>query len=284
LLAKVWQIDIIIKAVEYVDVCHNNSYKNCQFIRFTALKTEKQEFFEDDMTTVNVDNNEIAKFSALASKWWDLNGEFKPLHDINPVRLSFIQEKSHGLHSKEILDVGCGGGILAESMAKVGALVTGIDLAKDSLDVAKLHGLESGVSVCYELTSAEDYARDFPESKDIVTCLEMLEHVPDPASVIRACANIVKPGGRIFFSTINRNMKSWVMAILGAEYVLNLVPKGTHDHKKFITPAEMTGWIDSTSLVPKAITGLHLNPLNNTYYLSDKNVDVNYILYCEKPL
>jgi 2-polyprenyl-6-hydroxyphenyl methylase/3-demethylubiquinone-9 3-methyltransferase len=188
------------------------------------------------MTTVNVDNNEIAKFSALASKWWDLNGEFKPLHDINPVRLSFIQEKSQGLHSREILDVGCGGGILAESMAKVGALVTGIDLAKDSLDVAKLHGLESGVSVCYELTSAEDYARDFPESKDIVTCLEMLEHVPDPASVIRACANIVKPGGRVFFSTLNRNMKSWVMAILGAEYVLNIVPKGTHDHKKFITP------------------------------------------------
>jgi 2-polyprenyl-6-hydroxyphenyl methylase/3-demethylubiquinone-9 3-methyltransferase len=169
-------------------------------------------------------------------------------------------------------------------MAKVGASVTGIDLAKDSLDVAKLHGLESGVNVNYELSSAEDYARDFPESKDIVTCLEMLEHVPDPASVIQACANIVKPGGKIFFSTINRNMKSWVMAILGAEYVLNLVPKGTHDHKKFITPAEMTRWVDSTSLVSRAITGLHLNPLNNTYYLSNKNVDVNYILYCEKPL
>jgi 2-polyprenyl-6-hydroxyphenyl methylase/3-demethylubiquinone-9 3-methyltransferase len=236
------------------------------------------------MTVVNVDNNEIAKFSALASKWWDLNGEFKPLHDINPVRLSFIEEKSQGLLSKDILDVGCGGGILAESMAKVGASVTGIDLAKDSLDVAKLHGLESGVNVSYELSSAEDYARDFPESKDIVTCLEMLEHVPDPASVIQACANIVKPGGKIFFSTINRNMKSWVMAILGAEYVLNLVPKGTHDHKKFITPAEMTRWVDSTSLVSRAITGLHLNPLNNTYYLSNKNVDVNYILYCEKPL
>ncbi|MFQ3206827.1 MAG: 2-polyprenyl-6-hydroxyphenyl methylase/3-demethylubiquinone-9 3-methyltransferase [Glaciecola sp.] len=235
------------------------------------------------MTVVNVDNNEIAKFSALASKWWDLNGEFKPLHDINPVRLSFIEEKSQGLLSKDILDVGCGGGILAESMAKIGALVTAIDLAKDSLDVAKLHGLESGVSVNYELSSAEDYARDFPESKDIVTCLEMLEHVPDPASVIQACANIVKPGGKIFFSTINRNMKSWVMAILGAEYVLNLVPKGTHDHKRFITPAEMTRWIDGTSLVPKAITGLHLNPLTNTYYLSNKNVDVNYILYCEKP-
>jgi 2-polyprenyl-6-hydroxyphenyl methylase/3-demethylubiquinone-9 3-methyltransferase len=236
------------------------------------------------MTVVNVDNNEIAKFSALASKWWDLNGEFKPLHDINPVRLSFIEEKSQGLLSKDILDVGCGGGILAESMAKVGASVTGIDLAKDSLDVAKLHGLESGVNVNYELSSAEDYARDFPESKDIVTCLEMLEHVPDPASVIQACANIVKPGGKIFFSTINRNMKSWVMAILGAEYVLNIVPKGTHDHKKFITPAEMTRWVDSTSLVSRAITGLHLNPLNNTYYLSNKNVDVNYILYCEKPL
>ena len=236
------------------------------------------------MTTVNVDNNEIEKFSALASKWWDLNGEFKPLHDINPVRLSFIEEKSQGLVSKEILDVGCGGGILAESMARAGAQVTGIDLAKDSLDVAKLHGLESGVIVDYELISAEDFARAFPESKDIVTCLEMLEHVPDPASVIRACADIVKPGGRIFFSTINRNLKSWLMAILGAEYILNLVPKGTHNHKKFITPAEMTRWIDNTSLLPREITGLHLNPLNNAYYLSNKNVDVNYILYCEKPL
>lgn len=236
------------------------------------------------MTTVNVDNNEIEKFSALASKWWDLNGEFKPLHDINPVRLSFIEEKSQGLAAKEIVDVGCGGGILAESMAKAGAQVIGIDLAKDSLDVARLHGLESGVSVNYELISAEDFARAFPESKDIVTCLEMLEHVPDPSSVIQACADIVKPGGRIFFSTINRNMKSWVMAILGAEYVLNLVPRGTHNHKKFITPAEMTRWIDNTPLVPREITGLHLNPLNNTYYLSNKNVDVNYILYCEKPL
>lgn len=236
------------------------------------------------MTTVNVDSNEIEKFSALASKWWDLNGEFKPLHDINPVRLSFIEERSHGLASKEILDVGCGGGILAESMARAGAQVTGIDLAKDSLDVAKLHGLESGVSVNYELISAEDFALAFPESKDIVTCLEMLEHVPDPASVIRACADIVKPGGRIFFSTINRNLKSWVMAILGAEYILNLVPKGTHNHKKFITPAEMTRWVDNTSLIPKEMTGLHLNPLNHTYYLSNKNVDVNYILYCEKPL
>lgn len=236
------------------------------------------------MTTVNVDSNEIEKFSALASKWWDLNGEFKPLHDINPVRLSFIEERSHGLASKKILDVGCGGGILAESMAKTGAHVTGIDLAKDSLDVAKLHGLESGVSVNYELRSAEDFALAFPESKDIVTCLEMLEHVPDPASVIRACADIVKPGGRIFFSTINRNLKSWVMAILGAEYILNLVPKGTHNHKKFITPAEMTRWIDQTSLIPREMTGLHLNPLNHTYYLSNKNVDVNYILYCEKPL
>ncbi len=236
------------------------------------------------MTTVNVDNNEIDKFSALASKWWDLNGEFKPLHDINPGRLSFIVEKSKGLASKEILDVGCGGGILAESMAQYGAHVTGIDLAKDSLDVAKLHGLESGVSVNYELTSAEEFARAFPESKDIVTCLEMLEHVPDPASVIQACADIVKPGGRVFFSTINRNMKSWVMAILGAEYVLNLVPKGTHKHNKFITPAEMTRWIDNTTLVPREVTGLHLNPLSNTYYLSNKNVDVNYILYCDKPL
>jgi 2-polyprenyl-6-hydroxyphenyl methylase/3-demethylubiquinone-9 3-methyltransferase len=235
------------------------------------------------MAVVNVDNNEIEKFSALASKWWDLNGEFKPLHDINPVRLAFIEEKAQGLFSKDILDVGCGGGILAESMAKAGAFVSGIDLAKDSLDVAKLHGLESGINVDYELITVEDYASTHPESKDVVTCLEMLEHVPDPASIIKACADIVKPGGQVFFSTINRNMKSWVMAILGAEYVLNLVPKGTHDHKKFITPAEMTRWVDQTSLVSKNITGLHLNVLTNSYYLSDKNVDVNYILHCQKP-
>lgn len=246
------------------------------------LKNQENE--EDDMTAVNVDNNEIAKFSALASKWWDLNGEFKPLHDINPVRLSFIEEMSQGLFAKEIVDVGCGGGILAESMANAGAIVTGIDLAKDSLDVAKLHGLESGVSVDYQLMAAEDFANANAQSKDVVTCLEMLEHVPNPASVVEACAHIVKPGGHVFFSTINRNAKSWLMAILGAEYVLNLVPKGTHDHKKFIKPAEMTRWIENTSLVAKEITGLHLNPLSGEYYLSNKNVDVNYILHCVKPL
>ncbi|MFT5542355.1 MAG: 2-polyprenyl-6-hydroxyphenyl methylase/3-demethylubiquinone-9 3-methyltransferase [Glaciecola sp.] len=236
------------------------------------------------MSAVNVDQGEIDKFSALASKWWDLNGEFKPLHDINPVRLSFIEEKSEGLFAKTILDVGCGGGILAESMVKAGAVVTGIDLAKDSLDVAKLHGLESGISADYQLISAEDYADKFPQSADIVTCLEMLEHVPDPESVVRACAKIVKPGGRVFFSTINRNMKSWVMAILGAEYILNLVPKGTHNHNKFITPAELTRWLDKTNLLSKDITGLHLDPIKDTYYLSNKNVDVNYILYSENSL
>ncbi len=236
------------------------------------------------MSSVNVDQSEIDKFSALASKWWDLNGEFKPLHDINPVRLSFIEEKSEGLFAKTILDVGCGGGILAESMVRAGAVVTGIDLAKDSLDVAKLHGLESGISADYQLISAEDYADKFPQSADIVTCLEMLEHVPDPESVVRACAKIVKPGGKVFFSTINRNMKSWVMAILGAEYILNLVPKGTHNHNKFITPAELTRWLDKTNLLSKDITGLHLDPIKNTYYLSNKNVDVNYILYSENSL
>lgn len=236
------------------------------------------------MSATNVDQSEIEKFSALASKWWDLSGEFKPLHDINPIRLSFIEEKSQGLFQKSVLDVGCGGGILAESMAKIGAKVTALDLAKDSLDVAKLHGLESGVSVDYQLLSAEDYAQQFPQSMDVVTCLEMLEHVPDPGSVVRACAKIVKPGGKVFFSTINRNTKSWLMAILGAEYLLNLVPKGTHDHRKFITPAELTRYLDNTPLIAKDITGLHLDPIKNTYYLSNKNVDVNYILYCEHSL
>jgi 2-polyprenyl-6-hydroxyphenyl methylase/3-demethylubiquinone-9 3-methyltransferase len=236
------------------------------------------------MPSVNVDNNEIEKFSALASKWWDLNGEFKPLHDINPIRLSFIEEKSGGLFGKKAIDVGCGGGILSEAMVKLGAEVTGIDLAKDSLEVAKLHGLESGLQVHYEYCSAEQKAEQDPDLFDVVCCLEMLEHVPDPTSVVNACANLVKPGGDVFFSTLNRNIKSWLMAIVGAEYVLNLVPKGTHDHAKFIRPAELSSWIENSALVSKDITGLHLDPLKQHYYLSKKNVDVNYIIHCQKPL
>lgn len=247
-----------------------------------ALKLYKKE--EEGMPSVNVDNKEIEKFSALASKWWDLNGEFKPLHDINPIRLSFIEEKSKGLFGKKAIDVGCGGGILSEAMVKLGADVCGIDLAKDSLEVAKLHGLESGSHVDYEYCSAEKKAEDTPGTFDVVCCLEMLEHVPDPASVVSACADLVKPGGDVFFSTLNRNVKSWLMAIVGAEYVLNLVPKGTHDHAHFIRPAELNRWIEASPLVSKDITGLHLDPLKQQYYLSNKNVDVNYIIHCQKPL
>jgi 2-polyprenyl-6-hydroxyphenyl methylase/3-demethylubiquinone-9 3-methyltransferase len=233
---------------------------------------------------MNVDNQEIEKFSALASKWWDLQGEFKPLHDINPLRLSFIEENSQGLFGKSVVDVGCGGGILAESMAQLDAVVTGIDLASESLEVAKLHGLESGLKVRYQCVSSEEFAKSNPESFDVVTCLEMLEHVPDPSSVVKACASMVKPGGSVFFSTINRNTKSWLMAILGAEYILNLVPKGTHDHAKFIKPTELVKWIECTPLITQKITGMHMNPFTAKYFLSSKNVDVNYLIHCQKPL
>ncbi|MBF7072864.1 bifunctional 2-polyprenyl-6-hydroxyphenol methylase/3-demethylubiquinol 3-O-methyltransferase UbiG [Glaciecola sp. MH2013] len=236
------------------------------------------------MAELNVDDQEIEKFSALASKWWDKQGEFKPLHDINPVRLGFIEEKAKGLFDKSVLDVGCGGGILAEAMAASGANVQGIDLAQESLKVATLHGLESGINVTYTYSAAEDFAKDHAQYFDVVTCLEMLEHVPDPCSVVLACAEMVKPGGSVFFSTINRNTKSWLMAILGAEYILNLVPKGTHSHNKFIRPSELSAWTEKTELVQQEITGLHLNPLTATYYLSDKNVDVNYMMHCIKPI
>lgn len=230
----------------------------------------------------NVDQQEIDKFSALASRWWDLQGEFKPLHQINPLRLDFIAQHSHGLFAKKALDVGCGGGILAESMAGMGAEVTGIDMARDSLEVARLHGLESGIKVDYQLSTVEEFAQHHAGQFDLVTCLEMLEHVPDPESVVRACARLVKPGGQVFFSTLNRNLKSYLMAIVGAEYILGLVPKGTHQHSKFIKPSELMAWLDKTPLLCRHIEGLHLNPLSGQYYLSTSNVDVNYLLHCEK--
>ncbi len=234
------------------------------------------------MTNTNVDHQEIEKFSALASRWWDMQGEFKPLHDINPLRCDFILQHSNGLFGKTVLDVGCGGGILSEALAKHGAQVTGIDMAEDSLAVAKLHGLESGVSVNYVTATAESFASVHPQQFDVVTCLEMLEHVPDPSSVVRACAALVKPGGKVFFSTLNRNVKSYLMAIIGAEHILKVVPKGTHQHDKFIRPAELMGYIDETDLLVRHATGLHLNPFSGQYYLSDKNIDVNYLLHCEK--
>lgn len=230
----------------------------------------------------NVDYSEIQKFADLASRWWDFEGEFKPLHEINPLRLSFIMQQCDGLHSLKVLDVGCGGGILSESMAKAGADVVGIDLGAEPLEVAKLHALESGVQVDYRQLPAEQMAEAEPESFDVVTCLEMLEHVPDPASIVAACSKLVKPGGWVFFSTLNRNIKSWSMAVVAAEYVLGLVPKGTHDYQKFIKPSELMTWTDASGLAARKITGLHYNPLAKSYYLSDSNVDVNYIIGCQK--
>lgn len=229
----------------------------------------------------NVDPIEIQKFADLASRWWDLEGEFKPLHQINPLRTDFIVQHSNGLTGKSVIDVGCGGGILAESMAKHGACVTGIDMGEAPLEIARLHGLETGLEVSYQQNTAEDFAEQHSAQFDVVTCMEMLEHVPDPESVIRACFQLVKPGGQVFFSTLNRNIKSYLMAILGAEYIMGLVPKGTHQHNKFIKPSELLGWLDKTPLLVKHMTGLHLNPFSQQYYLSSHNVDVNYIVHCQ---
>lgn len=226
----------------------------------------------------NVDHNEIAKFEAVASRWWDLEGEFKPLHRINPLRLGYITERSGGLFGKKVLDVGCGGGILAESMAREGATVTGLDMCFEPLQVAKLHALESGIEVEYVQETVEEHAAKHAQQYDVVTCMEMLEHVPDPQSVVHACAQLVKPGGEVFFSTLNRNGKSWLMAVVGAEYILRMVPKGTHDVKKFIKPAELLSWVDETVLKEQHITGLHYNPITNTFKLGP-GVDVNYMLH-----
>ncbi len=228
-------------------------------------------------TSQNVDPDEIAKFAQLAARWWDPHSEFKPLHEINPLRLNYINDRV-GLKDKTVLDIGCGGGILAESMAAHGATVTGIDLGEAPLAVAKLHLKESGLKVDYRHVSAEDLAREQPETFDVVTCMEMLEHVPDPASTIAACAKLVKPGGQVFFSTINRNPKSWLFAIVGAEYVLNLLPKGTHEYLKFIKPSELEGWARHAGLTLRDLIGMHYNPLTRAYRLG-RGVDVNYIAY-----
>ena len=225
--------------------------------------------------TLNVDPVEISKFEALAARWWDPNSEFKPLHEINPLRLNYIDDKA-GLHGKNVLDVGCGGGILAESMAQRGARVTGIDMGEKPLTVAKLHSLESGITVDYRQVSAEELASQEAASYDIVTCMEMLEHVPDPASTIAACAKLVKPGGHVFLSTINRNPKSFLFAIVGAEYVLQLLPKGTHQYKNFIRPSELNSWARAARLHCDDLTGMSYNPLSRNYSLG-RDVDVNYM-------
>ena len=231
---------------------------------------------------MNVDHQEIAKFEAVASRWWDLEGEFKPLHQLNPLRLAWIEEYSAGLFGKRILDVGCGGGILSESMARQGAQVLGLDMGKEPLQVARLHALESGVEVTYRQGTVEALAEELPGHFDVVTCMEMLEHVPDPASVVRACARLAKPGGQLFFSTINRNAKSWLLMILGAEQLLRLVPKGTHDHAKFIQPAELSRYAEQGGLLLQHMSGVRYNPLLGQFSLS-QDVDVNYMLHCQKP-
>ncbi len=225
----------------------------------------------------NVDFNEVDKFAQLASRWWDKDSEFKPLHDINPLRLKYIKEQvSEPLKDKKILDVGCGGGILSEAMALEGANVTGIDMAEAGLEVAKLHLLESELNIDYHKIPVEEFAEQHPGSFDLVTCLEMLEHVPDPSSIIKACAKLVKPKGQVFFSTINRNTKSYLFAIIGAEYILKLLPQGTHDFDKFIQPAEMDEWARESSLALKSMIGMTYNPLTKVYKLED-DVSVNYL-------
>ena len=230
----------------------------------------------------NFDQAELARFSALASKWWDPHSEFRPLHEINPLRLNWIDQRAQ-LKGKRVLDVGCGGGILSESMARRGAEVLGIDMGAAPLAVGTLHAEQMGVkSVAYRQVTVEALAAEQPESFDTVTCLEMLEHVPDPSAVVAACMRLVKPGGRVFFSTLNRNPKSWLFAIVGAEYVLRMLPRGTHDYQKFIRPSELGQWIRAAGLQLDEMTGLHFNPLSGRYWLAP-NVDVNYMVACTKP-
>jgi len=234
---------------------------------------------------INVNEDEIAKFELIASQWWDLSGDFKPLHQLNPLRVQFIcqhvAEQNSELFAKKIIDVGCGGGILSESLTKLGANVTGIDMGTEPLNVAKLHALESGLTINYEKITAEEKAQQCPEQFDMVTCMEMLEHVPDPASIIQACTQLVKPGGLVFFSTLNKTVKSYLLAILAAEKVFKLVPDGTHNYNKFIKPSQLISWAAHSGLKCIDASGIHYNPVTENHKLID-DLDVNYILCCQK--
>lgn len=231
--------------------------------------------------TQNVDVAEVAKFDALATRWWDTDGEFRPLHEINPLRLDWIRQQAD-LNGRQVLDIGCGGGILAESMAQAGASVTGIDMAEGPLGVAKLHQIESGVSVNYQQSTAESFAADHAAEFDVVTCLEMLEHVPSPRQIVASVATLLRPGGHAFFSTINRNPKSFMLAIVGAEYVLKMLPAGTHDYQKFIRPSELDEWARAADLNLESSIGMHYNPLTREYSLGP-GLDVNYLMHYHKP-
>lgn len=238
---------------------------------------------ENTSFTDNVDPKEIEKFSAMAEQWWDLEGDFKPLHMLNPTRLEYIEQGVDGLFAKNIVDVGCGGGILAESMANQGANVIGIDMAHASLQIARLHALETNSKLDYQKITVEEFASQHINHFDVVTCMEMLEHVPNPASIIQACCDMVKPGGTVYFSTINKTIKAYLMMIIGAEHVLKWIPKGTHEYKKFIRPSQLLADIDNTELNCEHLCGVEFNPLSSDFKITN-NVDVNYMLRCVKAL
>lgn len=234
------------------------------------------------MSNLNADQGELSKFSELAHRWWDPKSEFQPLHEINPLRLDWIDTQST-LSGKTVLDVGCGGGILSESMAARHACVTGIDLSEKALSVAKLHLYESQLAVEYQLIAVEQLASERPGTFDVITCMEMLEHVPDPASVVKACATLVKPGGSVYFSTLNRNIKAYLMAVIGAEYIMKLLPRGTHDYEKFITPSELSRMVRQSGLMLSNASGIHYNPLSKEYSLA-RDASVNYMVKTIRPV
>ncbi len=254
----------------------------------TRSKTETPVEITDSSSTrsQNSDARELQKFAELAHRWWDPKSEFKPLHDINPLRSQYIAERVAAdggtLTGTQLVDVGCGGGLLTEAMVVAGAKVTGIDLGEKALGVARLHALESGHQADYRLIAAEDFAAEAPGRFDVVTCMEMLEHVPDPAQTIAACATLAKPGGHLFFSTLNRNLKSYLFAVIGAEYILNMLPKGTHDYTKFIKPSELTRWCTANGLEVQEMIGMSYNPITQIYTLG-RDLDVNYLIHARKP-